>query len=101
MAVDYQAYMALEKKRAVNRPVKVEYKTVETSTAWANFEGWMDGQIKRHQERLDQAKTDAAHSGDYSHEGLCKHKVLIDIAQGELRILEAVYQKVKAYHEEP
>jgi hypothetical protein len=100
MTIDYKDWRVVSKPLFERMTSEPEYRMVEQSAAWQQLTGWLTEEKERKINECASLINDLQRDGDYSHEGLIKKKVRIDICQAEVLLLSSIEQKVLGYSKE-
>ena len=102
MAIDYREWQRLaDSDTERSWPPEPQYKMVEQDQAWQQMTVWLREECERAERYLKQANEALQNNGDYSHEGLVKAKVLVDIRKAEVLLFGSIEKKVLSYTQEP
>ena len=97
---DYTEWEAVTRRiREAKSTPNVVYKTVSMSTAWQQLVEHLEAEQEVKQKQIVDVVGSFKFEKLHTHEALLGHKVLVDIYQAELRVIESLLQTVKTYQE--
>lgn len=98
MAIDRKDVMAILNGKPEAEKQRVEYRSLSITDTWRHLEVWLNEQRAQAVNNVESLMLAHKLSNEYSHERLLSNKVLLDITQAQLAILDLVIDRVKQYH---